>query len=79
MHGKPVSFAIDKLWIKNVTITTGLVNANTTGMLLKACCSGKLPMHKMATHHFRFDQMEKAYDVFKHAADEKAMKVIIDY
>ncbi len=35
VHGKPVSFELNKLWIKNLTITTGLVNANTTGMLLE--------------------------------------------
>ncbi|MEY4476401.1 MAG: hypothetical protein RL248_2168 [Pseudomonadota bacterium] len=79
VHGKPVSFSLDKLWIKNLTITTGLVNTNTTGMLMKTCCSGKLPMEKLATHHFKFNEIEKAYNVFKHAADEKAMKVIIDY
>lgn len=79
VHGKSVNFSLEKLWIKNLTITTGLVNANTTGMLLKTCCSGKLPIEKLATHHFTFDQLEKAYDVFKHAADEKAMKVIVDF
>ena len=78
VHGKSVNFELNKLWIKNLTITTGLVNANTTGMLLKSCCSGKLPLEKLATHHFKFDDMEKAYEVFKHAADENAMKVIID-
>ncbi|MCO6514101.1 MAG: zinc-dependent alcohol dehydrogenase family protein [Snodgrassella sp.] len=79
VHGQSVNFELEKLWIKNLTITTGLVNANTTGMLLKTCCSGKLPMEKLATHHFHFNELEKAYDVFKHAADQKAMKVIIDY
>ncbi|WP_197408001.1 zinc-dependent alcohol dehydrogenase family protein [Lampropedia cohaerens] len=78
VHGTPVRFSLEKLWIKNLTITTGLVNANTTAMLMKTCCSGKLPMDKLATHHFKFDELEKAYDVFKHAADEKAMKVIVD-
>lgn len=77
VHGKSVDFEINKLWIKNLTITTGLVNANTTGMLLKTCCSGKLPLEKLATHHFKFDEFEKAYDVFKHASDENAMKVMI--
>ena len=77
VHGKSVNFELNKLWIKNLTITTGLVNANTTGMLLKTCCSGKLPLEKLATHHFKFTEFEKAYDVFKHAADENAMKVII--
>ena len=47
-------------------------------MLLKACESSKLPMEKLATHRFKFSEMEKAYDVFKHAADTKAMKVIIE-
>lgn len=78
VHGKPVQLSIEKLWIKNLTITTGLVNTNTTGMLMKTCCSGKLPMEKMATHHFPFDELPAAYQVFKHAAEEKAMKVIID-
>lgn len=79
VHGKSVNFAIEKLWIKNLTITTGLVNANTTGMLLKTCCSGKLPMNKLATHHFQFDEIKKAYDIFLNSAQQKAMKVIINY
>ncbi len=79
VHGTSVNFEIEKLWIKNLTITTGLVNANTTGMLLKACECSKLPMEKLATHHFKFDEMEKAYDVFKHAAETKAMKVVIEF
>lgn len=79
VHGKSVNFAIEKLWIKNLTITTGLVNANTTGMLLKTCCSGKLPMNKLVTHHFKFEEIETAYDVFLNSAQQKAMKVIIDY
>lgn len=79
VHGQSVDFALDKLWIKNLTITTGLVNANTTGMLLKTCCSGSLPIDKMITHHFNFSNLEEAYRVFMNAADEQAMKVIIDY
>lgn len=79
VHGKSVNLSIEKLWIKNLTITTGLVNTNTTSMLMKSCCSGKLATEKLATHHFNFNEIEKAYDVFKHAADEKAMKVIIEF
>ncbi|WP_305887990.1 hypothetical protein [Moraxella ovis] len=44
-----MSFALEKLWIKNLKITTGLVNANTTGMLLKSCECSRLPMDKLAT------------------------------
>ncbi len=79
VHGKLVSFAIEKIWIHNLTITTGLVNTNTTGMLLKSCSSGKLAVEKMATHRFGRDEIEKVYDVFKHVADEKALNIIINY
>ncbi|MEJ7503819.1 zinc-binding dehydrogenase, partial [Staphylococcus pasteuri] len=36
VHGLPVQFDIEKLWIKNINITTGLVSANTTEELLEA-------------------------------------------
>ncbi|MBR5951231.1 MAG: zinc-dependent alcohol dehydrogenase family protein [Actinomycetaceae bacterium] len=79
VHGQPVSLEIEKLWIKNIAITMGLVNANTTDMLMKAVQSGKLQPKKLATHHFKFDEFEKAYEVFENAAENKAVKVIIDY
>lgn len=79
VHGAPVTFELQKAWIKNLTITTGLVNANTTGMLMKACQCSKLPMDKLATHRFKFEQFEEAYEVFKHASEHNAMKVIVEY
>ncbi|EDX0772106.1 zinc-dependent alcohol dehydrogenase family protein [Salmonella enterica] len=79
VHGKPVKFSIEKLWSKNMTITTGLVNTNTIGLLMSNCCSGRLQTEKLVTHHFKFNAIEKAYDVFKHAANEKAIKVIIEF
>lgn len=78
VHGKKVDFDIQDLWIKNVTITTGLVNTNTTPMLMKAVATNKLPVNKLITHHFKLDEIEKAYDVFLNASQEKAMKIIID-
>ena len=77
VHGQPVEFNVEKLWIKNLTITTGLVNANTTDMLLKTVSTGKVDLTKMITHHFNIDQLEEAYEVFKHASENGAMKVII--
>lgn len=47
------------------------------GTLLKTSCSGQMPLEKLAMHHFKLDKFEKAYDVFKDAADENAMKVMI--
>ncbi|MEO6454694.1 MAG: zinc-dependent alcohol dehydrogenase family protein [Ginsengibacter sp.] len=78
VHGKKVDLQIQELWIKNITITTGLVNTNTTPMLLKTVTSGKLEPAKLITHHFKLDEILDAYKVFGNASKEKAMKVIIE-
>jgi len=77
VHGHPVELAMQDLWIKDVTITTGLVSTSTTPMLLKLVAQHKIPAEKFATHHFRFDQMLDAYDTFERAAETKALKVVI--
>jgi alcohol dehydrogenase len=56
----------------------GLVNSNTTPLLLKLVASGKLNVDNFATHHFKLDDMMDAYDTFARAAETKAIKVIID-
>lgn len=77
VHGKPVEFHLEKLWISNITLTTGLVNTSTTPMLLKTVTSKKMQPEQLITHRFTFDQFLEAYEVFKQAAENEAMKVII--
>jgi len=77
VHGKSVDLALNELWIKNIDISMGLVNTNTLGMLLKLVAEHKLPVEKFVTHEFAFDQMLEAYDVFEHAAEHAALKVLI--
>lgn len=77
VHGSSVDFEIQNLWIKNITLTTGLVNTNTTPMLMKTVESGKLKPEKLITHRFKFDEFMKAYEVFSNAGKEAAMKVIV--
>ena len=45
--------------------------------LLKMVASGRIPAEKMGTHSFTFAQMDEAYDVFKNAAENSALKVAI--
>jgi len=78
VHGHSVDFQLQKLWIQNITLTTGLVSTYTTPMLLKNVNSGKLEPKKLITHHFMLQDILEAYDVFANAGKEKAMKVIID-
>lgn len=77
VHGVPVELHIEDLWIKNINISMGLVNTNTTPMLLKTLGSGRVDPGKLVTHRFRLDEMLDAYEVFGNAAREKAMKVIL--
>ena len=77
VHGHSVDLQIQKLWIQNITITMGLVNTNTTPMLLKTVSSGKVDPNKLITHHFKLSEILKAYNTFGNAAKEKALKVIL--
>jgi alcohol dehydrogenase len=77
VHGKSVSLKLEKLWDRNITITTRLVDTVTTPMLLKSVVSGRLKPKRLITHEFKLEEMMKAYDTFGDAAREKALKVII--
>ncbi|MET7916652.1 alcohol dehydrogenase catalytic domain-containing protein [Streptomyces avermitilis] len=77
VHGKPAALHLEDLWIKNVTITTGLVDTHSTPTLLRMMAAGRLPAASMVTHTFPLDGMEEAYDVFARAADTGALKVVL--
>lgn len=77
VHGKPVELPMDTMWIANLTLTMGLVDATSTQTLLKMVESGNLPSEKMGTHTFRLDEVEKAWEVFANAAREQALKVVL--
>ena len=77
VHGKPVELHVEKLWDRNITLTTRLVDTVTTPMLLKVVQSGKLQPSRLVTHRFALDDVMKAYDTFGNAAKEGALKVIL--
>jgi alcohol dehydrogenase len=78
VHGKSVVLHLEKLWDRNITITTRLVDTVTTPMLLKTVQSKKIEPKKLITHRFKLDQMIEAYETFGNAAKEKALKVLIE-
>ena len=77
VHGKPATLHLEELWIRDVTVTTGLVDTYSTPTLLKLVASQQLDAGRFITHHFGLDQFMEAYDVFSEAADTGALKVII--
>ena len=78
VHGLPVQFDIDKLWIKNINVTTGLVPANTTEELLEALKSKIIQPEQLVTHYSKLSDIEHTYDLFRNATDHKAIKLLIE-
>jgi alcohol dehydrogenase len=77
VHGHPATLHLERLWIRDVTITTGLVDTFTTPKLLRLIAEGRLDPTPFATHRFELDEMSEAYDTFADAATTKALKVVL--
>ncbi len=77
VHGQPATLHLEELWIRNVTITTGLVDTYSTPTLLKLAQGHQVDADQFVTHHFTLDQFDEAYDVFARAADTGALKVVL--
>lgn len=77
VHGAPTTLHLEELWIKNITITTGLVSGSTIPTLLRLAQDGRIEADKLGTHHFALQEIEKAYDVFGAADEHDALKVVL--
>ena len=74
MHGAKVDPHLERLWAQNITITTRLVDAVTTPMLLKTVQARKIAPARLTTHRFKLDQILDAYETFGHAASTQALR-----
>jgi alcohol dehydrogenase len=77
VHGQPATLHLEDLWIRNVTITTGLVDTYSTPDLLKMLAAGQIDVGTMITHRFGLHDIMEAYDVFARAAQTGALKVVL--
>lgn len=78
VHGKPATLHLESLWIRNVTITTGLVDTFTIPTLLKAIQAGQMDPLPFATHTLPFADAMQAYDTFARPGDTNALKVVME-
>jgi alcohol dehydrogenase len=78
VHGHPATLHLEKLWIRDVTITTGLVDTFTTPRLLKLIEEDRLDATPFATHRFPLEETMSAYDTFAAAAKTDALKVVLE-
>ncbi|HVW16729.1 MAG TPA: zinc-dependent alcohol dehydrogenase family protein [Solirubrobacteraceae bacterium] len=77
VHGKAAPLHLERLWIRDVTITTGLVDTYSIPQLMRLIASGRLDPSLFATHRFALEDTMAAYDVFADAANTGALKVVL--
>ena len=77
VHGKPATLHLESLWIRNITITTGLVDTRTTPTLLRLLAAGQLDVSSLLTHRFAMDDFLDAYDTFADPGRSGALKVLV--
>jgi alcohol dehydrogenase len=77
VHGHPATLHLERLWIRDITIVTGLVDTFSTPRLLKLIDEGRLDPTPFATHRFELGATEEAYDTFADAGSTNALKVVL--
>ena len=78
VHGVQVALHLERLWDRNISITTRLVDTVSTPMLLAVVAARRIDPTLLITHRFTFDHIIEAYDTFANAASTKALKVLIE-
>jgi alcohol dehydrogenase len=61
---KSQELPMNKLWIKNINISMGLVNANRIPELIKLIQKGKIKTNFLITHRAPLSDIVKGYDIF---------------
>jgi alcohol dehydrogenase len=77
VHGAPATLNLETAWIRDLTITTGLVDTYTTPVLLRMLAAGQLTVPGLVTHRFGIDEMQDAYDVFSRPSETGVLKVAL--
>jgi alcohol dehydrogenase len=68
---------LEDLWIRNVTITMGLVDTYSTPTLLRMLAAGRLDTSRFITHRFALEEMPDAYEAFSRPQHTGALKVVL--
>jgi alcohol dehydrogenase len=77
VHGSAAVLHLEEQWARDITITTGLVDASSTPTLMRLVASGQLDAARFVTHRFDLNDFDQAYDVFGNPAASAALKVVL--
>jgi alcohol dehydrogenase len=76
VHGRAATLHLEEQWARDITITTGQVDASSTPTLMRLVTTGQLDASRFVTHRFSMEEFGKAYDVFGDAGSG-ALKVVL--
>ncbi|MEV0406810.1 hypothetical protein [Actinoallomurus sp. NPDC050550] len=68
---------MEEQWIRDVTITTGLVDTYSTPTLLRLLTGRQIDTGQFVTHRFSLSEFDRAYEVFSAAGETGALKVVL--
>jgi alcohol dehydrogenase len=77
VHGAPATLHLERVWIRDLTITTGLVDTDSTPTLIDLIRTGRLDPSGLVTHRFDMNEFPHAYDVFARPGETGALKVVV--
>jgi alcohol dehydrogenase len=77
VHGRPTTLHLEDLWIRDVTVTTGLVDTFSTPTLLRLAQGGMVDAGRLVTHRFGLDEVLRAYELFDDPVASGALKVAV--
>jgi len=77
VHGEPAVLHLEEQWIRDITVTTGLVDTYSTPTLLRLVTSHQIDAARFMTHQFALADFPEAYQVFANAAETGALKVVL--
>ncbi|MDD2586818.1 MAG: alcohol dehydrogenase [Syntrophomonadaceae bacterium] len=75
----PQILALNELWIKNINLSMGLVNANRIPELIKLIQTGKINTNHLITHRAPLNDLLTGYDVFGNKKDNCIKWVVTPY
>jgi alcohol dehydrogenase len=78
VHGVKADLHLERLWDRNIAITTRLVDTISTPLLLRTVQSRRIDPKQLITHHFKLDRILDAYETFGTAAKTNALKVLVE-
>jgi alcohol dehydrogenase len=76
VHGHAALLHLEQQWARDITITTGLVDASSVPTLMRLVATGQLDARQFVTHRFGMSEFEQAYAVFGDPASG-ALKVLL--